>query len=389
MAQPRLHGVEDVEARRQHLTPYQARAPAGCRPGAGRSAVRRPAAAPDRTLVQTDQGCSSDPGSSGCVCSAAAAALPQVRFSEPMLPPGHLQVRPPPGQESPPSDETRFDVGEPLSPPDFTTGAQLPLPPGRPTGDFVHIVRDGGCYSAVGHLGGNQTLSLDNGCFFRGVVLHELLHAAGLWHEQSRPDRDQHVRVHSENVAAGQLVQLQSYERVPKPPETAYDLGSLMHLGRWAFSSGGRATMSALRDPTQALGQRVRLSEADARAVNRLCRDQSEHCGWWARRGECARNPDYMHSSCAKACFTCTGAGCYDLHRDCSRWANLGQCDARATYMRVYCRRACTLCPPEERPAHCRDRIGLCTHWLQAGECGRSPQFMAEHCPLSCGLCSL
>ena len=50
---------------------------------------------------------------------------------------------------------------------------------------------------------GVQLVSLGAGCVQHGVVLHELLHTLGLWHEQSRLDRDQYVRILWENIRAG------------------------------------------------------------------------------------------------------------------------------------------------------------------------------------------
>ena len=50
---------------------------------------------------------------------------------------------------------------------------------------------------------GAQDVSLDDGCVWKirpGIVLHELMHAAGFFHEHTRPDRDIFVRINFENI---------------------------------------------------------------------------------------------------------------------------------------------------------------------------------------------
>lgn len=39
------------------------------------------------------------------------------------------------------------------------------------------------------------------------------------------------------------------------------------------------------------------------------CRDLQADCAGWAQRGECAKNPKYMLSSCKKSCGICGGGG--------------------------------------------------------------------------------
>ncbi|PRD30781.1 UNVERIFIED_CONTAM: Astacin [Trichonephila clavipes] len=69
--------------------------------------------------------------------------------------------------------------------------------------DYVKIFFGQGCYSQVGRVGGQQLLSLGNGCLYVGTAIHEFGHALGFYHEQSRSDRDDYLTIYLENVLPG------------------------------------------------------------------------------------------------------------------------------------------------------------------------------------------
>ena len=76
------------------------------------------------------------------------------------------------------------------------------------------------CWSEVGMVGGVQEVSIENTdpqgytCAIKGLVVHELFHALGRFHEQNRPDRDDHVAVDKSNVDRGRPSLYVSYGHV-------------------------------------------------------------------------------------------------------------------------------------------------------------------------------
>lgn len=61
---------------------------------------------------------------------------------------------------------------------------------------------DIGCGTLVGYKSEPVNVSLSERCLqITGAIQHELLHVLGLWHEQSRPDRDEYVDILWDNIS--------------------------------------------------------------------------------------------------------------------------------------------------------------------------------------------
>ncbi|XP_037806363.1 dorsal-ventral patterning protein tolloid [Lucilia sericata] len=137
-------------------------------------------------------------------------------------------------------------------------------------------IKNCGCCSFVGKRGnGRQAISIGRNCEKFGIVVHELGHVVGFWHEHTRTDRDQHIIINKANIMKGQ-----EYNFDVLSPEDVdslglpYDYNSIMHYARNTFSK------SVYLDTIQPLGvrehekieigQRIKLSKGDIAQANLL-----------------------------------------------------------------------------------------------------------------------
>lgn len=125
--------------------------------------------------------------------------------------------------------------------------------------------------SPIGRQGGGQSLFLAPSAS-KGTVMHEMLHAAGFYHEQSRSDRDQFVKIHEENLMPGRINQFQIE---PGLTQSTYDYCSIMHYPSTAFSKNMLPTiecvLSGLSVPCPTcLGNRADFSPKDIEGIDKF-----------------------------------------------------------------------------------------------------------------------
>ncbi len=134
--------------------------------------------------------------------------------------------------------------------------------------NFLNFVTAGGCSSSIGRVGGGQNINLDTDCGL-GNTVHEIIHALGVFHEQSRCDRDGFVEVFIGNVEDGKTHNFDK-ECVGAFDHGDYDEGSIMHYGTHFFSKNGEATLNSLRGRNADMGQRDSIGPTDIVTLNFL-----------------------------------------------------------------------------------------------------------------------
>ncbi|KAJ3593043.1 hypothetical protein NHX12_005381 [Muraenolepis orangiensis] len=142
--------------------------------------------------------------------------------------------------------------------------------PRRNQYDFISFENRDGCYSGLGKTGGMQVLSLNRrGCMHHGIIQHEINHALGFQHEQTRSDRDKYVRINWQNIEPRMAYNF--HRQNTNNLNTPYDYSSIMHYGKTAFSiQYGKDSITPIPNSRVQIGQRRGMSQTDILRINRL-----------------------------------------------------------------------------------------------------------------------
>lgn len=111
---------------------------------------------------------------------------------------------------------------------------------------------------------------LGKGCRSDGTIMHEIGHALGFYHEQSRPDRDKYIKINFNNISKKMWYNFAKYTTGISDMETPYDYYSIMHYGPNAFKKSFRWFSSSIKPLKKGvkIGQRKRLSALDIKEMN-------------------------------------------------------------------------------------------------------------------------
>jgi hypothetical protein len=123
-----------------------------------------------------------------------------------------------------------------------------------------------GCWSYLGRQGGPQDIDVTT-CG-GGNIAHELMHAAGFYHEQSRGDRDSYISIMWDEISPEMRSNFDKRDARGQDIG-AYDYDSIMHYPSHAGSRTGNPTIVP-RVPNARIGQRDGLSALDRAAIDTL-----------------------------------------------------------------------------------------------------------------------
>eukprot|EP01098_Paradermamoeba_levis_P001171 TRINITY_DN1131_c0_g1_i3.p1 TRINITY_DN1131_c0_g1~~TRINITY_DN1131_c0_g1_i3.p1 ORF type:complete len:453 (-),score=154.09 TRINITY_DN1131_c0_g1_i3:89-1447(-) len=148
-----------------------------------------------------------------------------------------------------------------------------PVSETRKKNHYILIRPSSGCSANVGFTPTStpQYLNLGDGCG-TGNIVHELAHAFGILHTQSRQDRDLFVKIRWENIVPTHTHNFEKSDPHNFKELGDYDFGSIMHYPATAFSKDSSITIQQLKPAPigTLMGQRVRASPHDVYTVKQM-----------------------------------------------------------------------------------------------------------------------
>ncbi|XP_078242948.1 meprin A subunit alpha [Pogona vitticeps] len=130
-----------------------------------------------------------------------------------------------------------------------------------------------GCWSVTGDKKRGQNLSIGDGCDHKAIVTHEILHALGFYHEQTRTDRDDYVEIQWDHVLPAQEYNFKKHgTKTVTDLNTPYDYESIMHYGPFSFGKNSSLATITTKMPefNIIIGQRLDFSITDLDRLNRM-----------------------------------------------------------------------------------------------------------------------